>query len=101
MITLILPGNFHFYGFRKLQLHYSECGGYTTLDDDVPKEPEDGTLDALDEDFESQVEDMTLDAPESTENLNSAGNDVEESEISSSSMSYYYPYTCMLSNYVV
>ena len=54
----------------------------------------------MDEDFESQVEDVTLDAPESAENLSNAGNDVEESEISSSSMAYYYPYTCMLSNFV-
>ena len=58
-------------------------------------------LDALDEDFESQVEDVTLDSPESAENLNSGGNDVEESELLSSSMSCYYPYTCILWNYVL
>ena len=57
-------------------------------------------LDALDVDFGSQVEDVTLDTPESGENQRSAGNDVEESEISSSSMSCYYPYTCMLSNFL-
>ena len=55
-------------------------------------------LDALDEVFESQVEDVTLDAPGSAEFLS---NDVEESEIPSSSMSCYYPYTCMLSNFVL
>lgn len=58
-------------------------------------------LDALDEDFESQADDVTLDALESAENLNSGGNDMEESELLSSSMSCYNPYTCMLSNYVL
>ena len=55
-------------------------------------------LDALDEDFEGQVEDVTLDPPESGENLKIAGNDVKVSDILSLSMSYYYLYTCMLSN---
>ena len=79
-------------------MHYSEYDGDTTLGDDFP---EDETLDALDEDFESQVEDVTLDAPESAETQSNAGNDVAESEISSSSMSCFYPYTCMLSNFVL
>lgn len=52
----------------------------------------------VDEDFESQVDDVTLDAPESREFLS---NNVEESKIPSSSMSCYYPYTCMLSNFVL
>ena len=56
MITLVLPGNFHFCDFRKLYLHYSEYDGDTTLGHDFPEDPEDETLDALDEDFESQVD---------------------------------------------
>lgn len=79
----------------------SECDGYTILDVDVPEDLEDETLDAWDKDLESQIEDVALDAPKSAENLNSAGNNVEESELLSSRMSCYYPYICMLSNYVL
>ena len=63
MTTLILPGKIPFYGFRKLYLHCSECDGDTTLDDNVPEDPEDETLDVLDEDFENNKREVALQFP--------------------------------------